>query len=398
MLSYNGGKGMNDMTKRWLLIFWLICVGSLGAALAQKIIQRDSNPPQRNVKSGGRVVKIEYGNHKMVVFFSVEDRDFAQRATIYGPGHQNCWRLYDTKSKKEFALLYIKNIKADDELVETILDEPRGIRLEYVRKITCEAHFERPDENVRSVNMIEEDVERYEGRPNPFDPSGGVSSQWPYNVYDLQLLAYKDDMKNAKPPVAKVPSKTSTKPIVPPAKKATPTTAPKANTLAKAPPKKPLKPASPVKKITPAPKDSVFAKAPTKETPKPAPVEKVENFGSKVEAGRTYRLNNLLFKQSSYEIEPESYPELDTLVNIMTRNPAMEIELAGHTDNVGDAKLNVALSQRRVDAVKSYLMQRGIAENRIQTQAYGGSKPQADNSREETKRLNRRVEVKILKS
>ncbi|MCP6341528.1 OmpA family protein, partial [Klebsiella pneumoniae] len=78
----------------------------------------------------------------------------------------------------------------------------------------------------------------------------------------------------------------------------------------------------------------------------------------------TYRLNNLLFKQSAYEIEPTSYPELDSLVSIMTRNPTMEIELAGHTDNVGDAKLNVALSQKRVDAVKSYLVNKGIQSTR----------------------------------
>ncbi|WP_185716373.1 OmpA family protein [Larkinella knui] len=360
------------MMKRWFLIFWLAGLGWQGSALAQKMVQRVYDPPQRNVKGGGHVSKVEYTNHKMVVFFVAEDRDYAQRATIYGPGHPNCWRLYDTKSNQEFALLYIKNIKADGELVENILDEPRGVRLRDVRTITCEAHFERPGKNVRSVDMIEEDVERYEGRRDPTNPFGGVSSQWPYNVYDLQVALYRDDLRNAAPPAKKAPVKP--KPTTPPVQKPAPKTAP------------------------PVAQDSVVAQAPPKkETPKPAPAEKVENFGSKVEAGRTYRLNNLLFKQSAYEIEPESYPELDSLVAIMTRNPTMEIELAGHTDNVGDAKLNVALSQKRVDAVKSYLINKGIASSRIQTQAYGGSKPIADNSREETKRLNRRVEVKILK-
>ncbi|RAK01908.1 outer membrane protein OmpA-like peptidoglycan-associated protein [Larkinella arboricola] len=360
--------------KQWFLILWFACFGMLQVAQAQKpapkIVQRDYDPPQRNVRGGGKVVKVEYTNHKMIVFFVAEDRDEAQRATIYGPGHPNCWRLFDTKSNQEYALLYIRNIKADGELVESILDEPRGIRLRDVRTITCEAHFERPGKNVRSVNLIEQDVERYEGRVDPRDPFGGVSSQWPYNVYDLRVMVYRDDLSNARPPVRKTPAKPGVKTTRPPAQKP----APKA-----------------------VPSDSVVAQKPPKVPAKPAPAEKVENFGSNVETGRTYRLNNLLFKQSAYEIEPESYPELDSLVALMNRNPIMEIELSGHTDNVGDPKLNVALSQKRVDAVKSYLVNKGIQSERIQTRAYGGSKPLADNSREETRRLNRRVEVTILK-
>lgn len=361
---------MNSTMKRWFLILWLVSLVGLSAQ-AQKIVQRDYEPPQRNVKGGGKVLKVEYTNHKMIVFFVAEDRDYAQQATIYGPGHPNCWRLYDTKSRQEYALLYIKNIKADGEVIASILDDPRGVRLQEVKTVTCEAHFERPGKNVRSVDLIEQGVERYEGRRDPRDPFGGLSSQWPYNVYDLRIMVYRDDLSNAKPPVRKTPVPARPKPrTAPPVQKPVP--------------KKPIP-------------DSVVSQIPPKAAPKPAPAEKVENFGSKVETGRTYRLNNLLFKQSAYEIEPASYPELDSLVALMTRNPAMEIELSGHTDNVGDAKLNVALSQKRVDAVRRYLVNKGIQAARIQTKAYGGGKPVADNSREETRRLNRRVEVTILK-
>ncbi|WP_191908833.1 OmpA family protein [Larkinella humicola] len=355
------------MMKRCFLILWLLCVGGL-TSQAQKIVQRDSNPPQRDVEGGGMVTKVEYTNHKMIVYFESENRQrnrqqFVQSSqTVYGPGHPNAWRLYDKKGNKEYALLYIKNIKAtlDDGQIREValLDEPQAAQFDFADKISCEAHFERPGKNVSSVDLIEEDVRFYRSR---------TRSQQPYNVYDLRVMVYKDDMRNSKPPVQKSPVKPKPKPMTPTAQK-------------------------------PAPKDSVVAQTPPKkETPKPVPAEKVENFGSKVEAGRTYRLNNLLFKQSAYEIEPESYPELDSLLSIMARNPTMEIELAGHTDNVGDPKLNVALSQKRVDAVKSYLTNKGIAPSRIQTQAFGGSQPIADNSREETKRLNRRVEVKILK-
>ncbi|GAB3933437.1 hypothetical protein GCM10028804_49460 [Larkinella terrae] len=265
-------------------------------------------------------------------------------------------------------MLYIKNVRVNGELVVPIIDKPEGEEFVNARQLSCEIHFERPGKDTRSIDMIEEGIRQYK-RQTPY----GYNAQWPYNIYNIRVLAYKDDMRNSKPPVQKPVVKPKTNPATPPTQRTTPTT-----------PK-------------PAPKDSVVAEAPPKVSPSPKPVEKVENFGSKVEAGRTYRLNNLLFKQSAYEIEPTSYPELDSLVAIMKRNPAMEIELAGHTDNVGDPKLNVALSKKRVDAAKSYLTNHGIDPTRIQTQAYGGSRPIADNSREETKRLNRRVEVKILK-
>ncbi|RRA98562.1 OmpA family protein [Larkinella rosea] len=377
---------MNDMMKRWLLMLWLVGLTTRLAAQGPKIVQRDLNPPQRDIEGGGMVTKVEYTNHKMIIYFESENRQrkrqqFVQSSqTVYGPGHANAWRLYDKNGNKEYALLYIKNIKAtlDDGQIREVdlLDKPEAAQFDFADKISCEAHFERPGKNVSSVDLIEEDVRLYRS-PN--------RSQQPYNVYDLRVMVYKDDMRNSKPPVRKSSVKPKPNATIPPVRKPPVTAKPKPT----APPaKKPV--------TTPAPKDSVIAEVPPKVSPKPA--EKVENFGSKVEAGRTYRLNNLLFKQSAYEMEPTSYPELDSLVAIMKRNPEMEIELAGHTDNVGDPKLNVALSQKRVDAVKSYLTNKGIQPARIQTQAYGGSRPIADNSREETKRLNRRVEVRILKS
>ena len=74
----------------------------------------------------------------------------------------------------------------------------------------------------------------------------------------------------------------------------------------------------------------------------------------------------------------------------------MEIELSGHTDNQGDPKLNVALSEARVVNVKKYLISKGIAADRIETVGYGGVFPIADNTREETRKLNRRVEMEII--
>ena len=78
-------------------------------------------------------------------------------------------------------------------------------------------------------------------------------------------------------------------------------------------------------------------------------------------------------------------------------NATVEIELAGHTDNEGSAKLNLKLSRERVKCVKNYLTEKGIAARRIKGVGYGATKPIASTRTEEGKRLNRRVEFKILK-
>ena len=115
-----------------------------------------------------------------------------------------------------------------------------------------------------------------------------------------------------------------------------------------------------------------------------------------IEAGQTVKMNNVLFYQSKAQLIPTSYPELDKLAQMMKENPMVKIQLEGHTDNVGDRFKNQKLSEDRVDAVKQYLVNRGVEQERITGIGYGGSKPVADNSRELTRRLNRRVEFKIL--
>ena len=76
--------------------------------------------------------------------------------------------------------------------------------------------------------------------------------------------------------------------------------------------------------------------------------------------------------------------------------PDMKIEIHGHTDNTGSAELNVKLSQQRAETVKNYLIQKGIAVDRVGSKGFGGAKPIADNSHEATRKLNRRVEFVIV--
>jgi len=96
-------------------------------------------------------------------------------------------------------------------------------------------------------------------------------------------------------------------------------------------------------------------------------IELVIGSDKKHEAGEVMLLNNLIFQVGKSKISPESYPELDLVVNMMTENDHMIIQLEGHTDYQGDAEENMKLSRQRVEAVKEYLVSRGIKAKRIET-------------------------------
>jgi outer membrane protein OmpA-like peptidoglycan-associated protein len=117
-----------------------------------------------------------------------------------------------------------------------------------------------------------------------------------------------------------------------------------------------------------------------------------------LEVGKIFKLNNVLFHRATAKLIDSSYVELDVIYRMMEDNPEIMIELSGHTDNVGNARKNVALSQERVDVVKNYLVEKGIDEGRIRGTGYGGAQPIASNKSEETRRLNRRVEFKIIQN
>ncbi len=116
-----------------------------------------------------------------------------------------------------------------------------------------------------------------------------------------------------------------------------------------------------------------------------------------IELGTTVKLDLVLFTRGTTEFLEESYEQLDLMIEMMKDNPTMEIELGGHTDNVGNARLNKKLSQERVDAVVKYFIDSGISSDRLSGKGYGGSKPIASNDNEETRRLNRRVEFIVVK-
>jgi len=117
-----------------------------------------------------------------------------------------------------------------------------------------------------------------------------------------------------------------------------------------------------------------------------------------LKVGSTIRLNNIFFDFAKATLRQESFPELDRLVKFMSENPNVQIELSGHTDNVGSHDTNVKLSEDRAVAVKDYLVSKGIVFHRIMAVGYGETKPLNKNDSEVNKQINRRVEFTIIKN
>ncbi len=118
--------------------------------------------------------------------------------------------------------------------------------------------------------------------------------------------------------------------------------------------------------------------------------------GKLLEKGETINLKKVRFERGSYILQTEGTTQLQELVELMLQHKDLIIRLEGHTDNVGDPHKNKALARRRVLAAKNYLIMKGVYEQRIDIQAYGGEKPIAPNDTEENRQKNRRIELKIL--
>jgi outer membrane protein OmpA-like peptidoglycan-associated protein len=112
--------------------------------------------------------------------------------------------------------------------------------------------------------------------------------------------------------------------------------------------------------------------------------------------GSTIRLRNVFFEFDRADIKPESEVELLEVVRLLQAHPKWKVEVQGHTDSVGTAMYNQQLSQRRAEAVRQFLIRRGIKPERIQARGYGSSRPIAPNATEEGRALNRRTEILFI--
>jgi len=107
-------------------------------------------------------------------------------------------------------------------------------------------------------------------------------------------------------------------------------------------------------------------------------------------------LNDIFFLYNKFELEAESYNELDKVVSLMKANPSAKIEISAHTDDIGSDDFNNNLSTKRAQEIVKYLSSKGISANRMKPKGYGKTRPIDTADSDEARAKNRRVELKIL--
>ena len=117
-----------------------------------------------------------------------------------------------------------------------------------------------------------------------------------------------------------------------------------------------------------------------------------------LEVGISVRLNNIFFDFDKATLRPESFPELDKVVELLQKNPNLHIEIGGHTDDKGSDDYNLKLSQGRAESVRNYLTSQWITPERVTARGYGEGSPEVPNDSDENRQINRRVVFTILKN
>ena len=112
-------------------------------------------------------------------------------------------------------------------------------------------------------------------------------------------------------------------------------------------------------------------------------------------AKKQFVFEDVHFDFDRYSLRAEATRILDEAIKAMSEDPNLRIMVEGHTCNIGTTEYNLALGERRSNAVREYLAGRGVAAARLQSVSYGEERPKHDNSREETRRLNRRAALTI---
>jgi outer membrane protein OmpA-like peptidoglycan-associated protein len=116
----------------------------------------------------------------------------------------------------------------------------------------------------------------------------------------------------------------------------------------------------------------------------------------KTDRGMVLTLGDVLFATGKADLSPGAARTIDNLAEFLTKYPERKVRIEGHTDSTGSAALNLDLSERRAEAVKTALLRRGISFERIDTMGFGQSLPIASNDTASGRQQNRRVEIIIL--
>ncbi|MGC6491053.1 MAG: OmpA family protein [Flavobacteriales bacterium] len=116
-----------------------------------------------------------------------------------------------------------------------------------------------------------------------------------------------------------------------------------------------------------------------------------------IEEDKSFRINNIYFESDKFELNDQAKIVLSSFVEFMTLNPNIEVEIQGHTDNVGDKLSNKVLSENRAKKVHDYLVSNGVKKDRMSYKGFGESKPLVSNDSDDNRKVNRRTEFFIVK-
>jgi outer membrane protein OmpA-like peptidoglycan-associated protein len=132
--------------------------------------------------------------------------------------------------------------------------------------------------------------------------------------------------------------------------------------------------------------------APPAAPPKPAPAPPAAAATPAAAPGQgQIAFDDVQFDLDQSTLRPDAIVVLQRALNVLRQNPGLRIQIEGHASEEATAEYNLALGARRADTVRDYLVSNGIDAARLQTVSYGELRPKYDNSREETRRLNRRA-------
>ncbi len=116
-------------------------------------------------------------------------------------------------------------------------------------------------------------------------------------------------------------------------------------------------------------------------------------YASEITSAVSSKSYSIEFETGSANIKTASYKLLDEIFESAVVAEGLKIGVYGHTDNSGSDAVNIPLSEKRAEAVKAYLLKKGLSNNRVEAKGYGSAKPIADNNTNEGKSKNRRVEI-----
>lgn len=129
------------------------------------------------------------------------------------------------------------------------------------------------------------------------------------------------------------------------------------------------------------------------ETPPAPEPKKVETVAEPVKELPDFNFRNIQFEFNSVVLKTVSYPILDKAATEMKKDPDVKFIINGHSSTEGSAAHNMSLSKDRANSVKTYLVNAGISESRLITKGFGETKPLTNNDTEESRAVNRRVEI-----